>query len=84
MLTGNYYDFKEKNNLDGNLLDLLKENVYLIDGDVIWSGTRYTDYKSNIALAIKENYNIDVGFEEVEDFDNLKIYKVVYANVKEI
>ena len=84
MFTVNYYDFKEKNNLDGNLLDLLKENVYLIDGDVIWSGIRYTDYKSNIALAIKENYNIDIGFEEVEDFDNLKIYKVVYANVKEI
>lgn len=59
---------------------MLKENVYLIDGDVIWSGTRYNKYKDNIALAIKENYNIDVEFEEVENFDNLKIYKVVYAS----
>lgn len=61
-------------------MDLLKENVYLIDGDVIWSGTRYNNYKENIALAIKENYNIDVKFEEVKQFDNLKIYKVVYAS----
>lgn len=77
MFTQNYYDFKEKNNLDGNLLDLLKENVYLIDGDVIWSGVRYNNYKGNIALAIKEHYNIEVEFEEVQQFDNLKIYKVI-------
>ena len=38
MYTQNYYDFKERYNLDGNFLDLLKENVYLIDGDVYWSG----------------------------------------------
>ena len=38
MFTKNYYDFKERYNLDGTFLDLLKDNVYLIDGDVIWSG----------------------------------------------
>lgn len=59
---------------------MLKENVYLVDGDVIWSGTRYDNYKGNIALAIKEHYNIDIKFEEVESFDNLKVYKVVQAS----
>lgn len=34
MFTQNYYDFKERYHLDGNWLDLLKENVYLVDGDV--------------------------------------------------
>lgn len=80
MFTQNYYDFKERNNLDGDLLDLLKENVYLIDGDVIWSGVRYSNYKGNIALAIKEHYNIDVEFLEVESFNNLQVYKVVQAS----
>ena len=76
MYTQNYYDFKERYSLDGNLLDLLKENVYLIDGEVFWSGRLYEDYKKNVILAIKENYNIDVECELVEEFDNLKIYKL--------
>ena len=77
MFTGNYYDFKERYNLEGTFLDLLKENVYLIDGDVYWSGRRYDNYKENIVLGIKEHYNIEVKCEEVEQFDNLKIYKVI-------
>ena len=76
-LLGNYYDFKEKNNLDGTFLDLLKENVYLIDGDVYWGSEKIEDYKKYIALSIKEHYNIEVKFEEIERFDNLKIYKVI-------
>jgi len=77
MYTENYYDFKDRNGLDGTFLDLLKDNVYLIDGEVIWSGTKYDDYKGKIAVAIKEHYNIDVEFVEVEQFNNLKIYKTV-------
>ena len=80
MFTQNYFDFNENNKLDGTLLDLLKENVYLIDGDVNWSGQRFDDYKASIALAIKENYDIEVKFKEVKRFDNLKIYKTVYAS----
>lgn len=76
MFTQNYYDFKERYNLDGNFLDLLKENVYLVDGDVYWSGRVYEDYKQSIIQAIKENYNIDVKCEEIESFKNLKIYKL--------
>lgn len=76
MFTQNYYDFKKRNHLEGNLLDLLKNNVYLIDGDVYWSGKRYENYKANVILAIKENYNIDVKCEKVEQFDNLAIYKI--------
>ena len=76
MFTQNYYDFKDRYNLDGSLLDLLKENVYLIDGDVYWSGRLYENYKEHIILAIKEHYGIDAECELVEQFDNLKIYKL--------
>ena len=80
MYTENYYDFKDRYNLSGNMLDLLKDNVYLIDGDVYWSGKRYENYKDNIALFIKENYDKEVEFKEIETFDNLKIYKVLEKN----
>lgn len=76
MYTQNYYDFKERYELDGTLLDLLKENVYLIDGDVYWSGRRYSNYKENIMIAIKENYNIEVKCTEIKTFGNLSIYKL--------
>ena len=75
MYTQNYEDLKKRYQLDGNFLDLLKENVYLIDGDVYWSGRRYQNYKENIAIAIKEHYDIEVEFEVVKNFDNLTIYK---------
>ena len=76
MYTQNYYDFKERYGLDGTFLDLLKENVYLIDGDVTWSGNYYEDYKKHIILFIKEHYNIDVTCEKIETFDNIYIYKL--------
>lgn len=76
MLTQNYYDFKQRYNLEGTFLDLLKENVYLIDGDVTWSGRRYSNYIDNVVLFIKENYNIDVKYEKINSFKNLYIYKL--------
>ena len=76
MYTQNYYDFKARYNLDGTFLDLLKENVYLIDGDVTWSGRKYSNYIDKIVLFIKEHYNIDVKYERVNNFDNLYIYKL--------
>ena len=76
MYTQNYYDFKERYNLDGTFLDLLKDNVYLVDGDVFWSGVEYNNYKENILYAIKQHYDINVKYKEVEQFDNLRIYKI--------
>lgn len=76
MYTQNYYDFKTRYKLDGTFLDLLKDNVYLIDGDVTWSGKRYSNYIENIVLFIKEHYNIDVKYEKINTFDNLYIYKL--------
>ena len=76
MFTKNYNDFKERYNLEGTFLDLLKENVYLIDGDVFWSGRRYNNYIDNVVLFIKENYNIDVKYEKIKEIDNLYIYKL--------
>ena len=76
MFTKNYYDFKERYDLEGTFLDLLKENVYLIDGDVSWSGNYYHNYIDNIVLFIKENYNKDVKYEKIEEFDNIYVYKL--------
>ena len=76
MFTKNYYDFKERYDLEGTFLDLLKENVYLIDGDVIWSGNYYHNYIDKIVLFIKENYNKDAQYEKIKEFDNLYIYKL--------
>lgn len=76
MYTQNYYDFKQRYNLDGTFLDLLKENVYLIDGDVVWSGRLYTDYIKNITQFIKYHYGIETEYEKVETFNNLYVYKI--------
>lgn len=76
MFTKNYEDFKERYNLDGTFLDLLKEDVYLIDGDVNWSGNYYHNYIDNIVLFIKENYGKDVNYKKVETIGNIYIYKI--------
>ncbi len=76
MYTQNYFDFKDRYNLEGTFLDLLKDDVYLIDGRVVWSGNLYENYIDNIVLFIKENYNIDVRYEKIKEFDNLYIYKL--------
>lgn len=80
MYTQNYMDFKTRYNLDGTLLDLLNDNVYLIDGSVVWSGVKYNNYKKSILIALKEHYNLDVQCKEIEKFDNLKIYKLYISN----
>ena len=76
MYTQNYYDFKNRHDLDGTFLDLLKENVYLIDGTATWGGSIFRDYINCIVLFIKENYNIDVSYERVKEFGNVYIYKL--------
>ncbi len=76
MYTQNYYDFKDRYDLNGTFLDLLKENVYLIDGDVSWSGNYYQNYIKHIVLFIKEHYNVDVTYERVKTFNNIYIYKL--------
>jgi len=76
MFNKNYYEFKDRYQLQGNFLDLLKENVYLIDGDVTWSGRRYENYIGHIVTFIKENYNIDTAYEKQKEFNNLYIYKL--------
>lgn len=76
MYTENYYDFNKRYNLEGNFKDLLNENVYLIDGDVVWGGNYYSNYKKHVFLALEEHYDIDVECDLVKEFGNYKIYKV--------
>lgn len=76
MFTENYYNFKDRYSLEGTFLDLLKENVYLIDGEVYWSGTNHRNYINKIVQFIKEHYDVDVTYKKVKEFDNLYIYKL--------
>ena len=75
--TQNYYDFKERYELDNLITDLYeKDNVYLIAGHVIW-GEPYEDYLNIVIKYIKEHYNIDVEAEVEKEFRNdIKIYKL--------
>ena len=54
---------------------MLKENVYVIDGNVKWSGNRYKDYIKHIKTFIKEHYQKEVKYERIKEFGNLYIYK---------
>lgn len=74
--TENYYNFKEQYNLNGTFLDLLKDNAYLINGEVQWNGRNNKDYIDKIVLFLKEHYDIEVTYEKVKKFDNLTIYKL--------
>ena len=81
IFTENYYEFKQRNSLDGTFLDLLKENVYLIDGDVEWSGVYYENYKEHVIQFIKEHYGKNVKCEKIKTFDNIYIYKLTEENI---
>lgn len=81
IFTQNYYDFKQRNNLEGTFLDLLKDNVYLIDGDVNWSGTYYKNYKKNIIEFIEQHYGKNVKCEKIKTFKNIYIYKLTEDNI---
>lgn len=81
IFTQNYYDFKQRNNLEGTFLDLLKDNVYLIDGDVNWSGTYYKNYKKNIIEFIEQHYGKNVKCEKIKTFENIYIYKLTEDNI---
>lgn len=75
--TKNYYNFKEKYNLDNLMKSLYeKENVYLISGNVIW-GEQYEQYINIIEKYILEHYNVQVDSQIIKEFDNdIKIYKL--------
>ena len=81
IFTENYYEFKQRNSLDGTFFDLLKENVYLIDGDVEWSGVYYENYKEHVIQFIKEHYGKNVKCEKIKTFDNIYIYKLTEENI---
>ena len=81
IFTQNYYDFKQRNNLEGTFLDLLKDNVYLIDGDVNWSGTYYKNYKKHIIEFIEQHYGKNVKCEKIKTFENIYIYKLTEDNI---
>jgi len=75
--TQNYYDFKERYNIE-NIMESLykKDNVYLISGKVIW-GEEYKEYINIVKKYIKEHYNINVKIKVIKEFeDNIKIYKL--------
>ena len=79
--TQNYYNFKERYQIDNLITDLYKkDNVYLIAGKVIW-GENYGNYLNIIIKFIKEHYDVDIDYEVVKEFkNNIKIYKLYEKN----
>lgn len=73
MFTGNYYDFKDRYNLDGIFLDLLKENVYLVDKE---NKSKEENLFEGTILFLKENYNKEVTYEQIQKFGEINIYKI--------
>ncbi len=73
MFTENYYDFKERYNLDGLFLDLLKENVYLVDKE---NKSKEENLFEGTILFLKENYNKEVTYEQIQKFGEINIYKI--------
>lgn len=75
--TKNYYDFKERYNIE-NLIESLykKDNIYLISGNIIWK-EKFTQYITIVEKYIEEHYNIDIECNVVKEFENnIKIYKL--------
>ena len=75
--TQNYYDFKQRYDID-NLIESLykKDNVYLISGNVIW-GEAYGQYINIVKKYIEEHYNINLKIDIIKEFEkDIKIYKL--------
>lgn len=75
--TQNYYEFKERYEID-NIMNALyeKDNVYLIFGKFRW-GKVYNNYIDIIVEYIKEHYNVKVEYKVVKEFnENIRIYKL--------
>ena len=74
-----YYNFKERYNLDNIMEDLYKkDNLYIITGDVV--GADELVYQNHIDLVkeyIENHYNKHIGYDVVKEFsDSVKIYKM--------
>ena len=74
-----YYEFKERYNLDNIMEDLYKkDNLYIITGDAV--GADSLVYQNHIELVkqyIENHYNKHIGYDVIKEFfDSIKIYKM--------
>ena len=77
--TKEYYDFKERYNIDNIMTDLYKkDNLYIINGNTYGANNKiYTNHIDTILKYIKEHYNEDVKYKVIKEFSNsIKIYKI--------
>ena len=75
LYTENYYNLKERYNLDGTYLDLLKDNVYLVD-DYNKEDEFYSGLRDSIIIAMDEHYGIKAKYELVDHIGKVGIYKI--------
>ena len=74
-----YYEFKERYNIDNVITDLYKkEYLYLISGDTYGADNKkYTDNVETLIKYIKIHYDEDVEYKIEKQFtDSIKIYKL--------
>lgn len=74
-----YYEFKDRYNLDNIMEDLYKkDNLYIITGDVVGvNGLIYQNHIELVKQYIEEHYNKHIGYDVIKEFsDSIKIYKM--------
>ena len=77
--TKEYYDFKERYNIENIMTDLYqKDNLYIISGNVYGANNKkYSNHIDTIVEYIKEHYNEDIKYKVIKEFSNsIKIYKI--------
>lgn len=75
-----YYEFKERYDIENIIADLYKkDNLYIITGDVYGADNKlYNNHIDIIIQYIEQHYNKKVKYEIVKEFSNqVKIYKLI-------
>ena len=73
-----YYEFKERYNLDNIMEDLYKkDNLYIITGDVAGANGMYNNHIEIVKQYIENHYNKHIGYDIIKEFsDFVKVYKM--------
>lgn len=74
-----YYDFKERYDIENIMTDLYKkDNIYLVTGDARAANNRvYKNHIEIIVTYIEQHYNVNVEYKIIKEFANsVKVYKI--------
>lgn len=74
-----YYEFKERYDIENIITDLYKkDNLYIISGNVYAANNKvYTNHIDIIKEYIEKHYNVEINYKIVKEFSNsINIYKI--------